>query len=44
MPEYSDRFQVRESPVVRWLANPAPPRAVMSKVPWKRAVEDDVSR
>lgn len=39
MPSYADKSQARVSPVVRWLANPAPPSAFASRVPWKRAEE-----
>lgn len=37
-PEYGDRFQGPAESEVRWEAKPAPPRVVMSSVPWKRAL------
>src|SRR6266536_3552375 len=41
MPSYSDRFHFLSSPVVRWLAKPAPPRAMKSRAPWNVAIEPE---
>ena len=36
IPAYPERSQHLSSPVVRWLAKPAPPRVLMSRLPWNR--------
>jgi hypothetical protein len=41
MPSYAERFHFLPSPVVRWLAKPAPPRVLMSRVPRNVAIAPD---
>ncbi len=41
MPSYSEKSQSRSSPVVRWDAKPAPPRVLVSRLPWKMASGED---
>lgn len=44
IPAYSERSHSRSSPVVRWLANPAPPSVLISSVPQKVPVLSSILR